>query len=62
MPATITDKLLIVPNLGLVIAYAILAALTGPFRGNEGAPTYKEHIVNTLIRSALTNLSIEQVQ
>jgi len=60
--ATITDKLLLFPTLGLVLGQTTLAAVTGPFRGSEGAPTYLEHVLNTLVRSLITNMSIEQIQ
>jgi len=60
--ATITDKLLVLPALGLVVGKTTLAAATGPFRGSEGAPTYLEHVLNTFVRGLLTHMSTEQIQ
>lgn len=60
--ATVTDKLLLLPTLGLILGQTSLAAVTGPFRGSEGAPTYFEHVLNTFVRSLVTNMSIEQIQ
>lgn len=60
--ATLSDKLLVVPTLSLALGSTVLAALTGPFRGKDEAPTYGEHVLNTLLRSLLTNLTIEQTQ
>lgn len=60
--ATITDKLLVLPTLGLILGQTSLAAVTGLFRGSEGAPTYFEHVLNTFIRCLLTYMSIEQIQ
>jgi hypothetical protein len=59
---TVTEKLLVVPTLGLILGKVALAAATGPFRGSEGAPTYREHVVNTLTRGILMNMSIGQMQ
>jgi len=59
---TLTDKLLVVPTLGLVLGKTAIAAATGPFRGSEGAPTYLEHVVNTFTRSLLMHISVAQVQ
>lgn len=60
--ATLTDKLLIVPTLGLILSKVTYAAVTGPFRGSEGAPTYFEHVMNTLVRGLVTHMSTEQIQ
>lgn len=60
--ATLTDKLLVVPTLGLILGKTCLAAATGPFRGKEGAPTFSEHVLNTFVRGLVTNMSIEQIQ
>lgn len=60
--ATLTDKILFFPTVGLILANTTLAAVTGPFRGKEGAPTYFEHVINTLVRSVLSYCRIEQLQ
>lgn len=62
MPATLYDKVLFFPTLGYILARTTLAALTGPFRGASGAPTYGEHVANALVRNFLTYFSIEQIQ
>lgn len=62
MPATLYDKLLFFPTLGYILARTTLSALTGPFRGPSGAPTYSEHVANALVRNFLTYFSIEQIQ
>ncbi len=62
MPATLVDKALVLPQAGLLLSKVALAAVTGPFRGSEGAPTYFEHVMNTLVRSLLNSFSIEQLQ
>ena len=60
--ATLTEKLLLLPSLGLVLGETTLAAVTGPFRSKDAAPTLLEHVVNTLVRGLIAHLTIGQMQ
>lgn len=40
----------------------LYSAVTGVFRGNSGAATYKLHLGNTLVRSLVGRLSARQLQ
>lgn len=41
-----------------VAAKALGAVITGPFRGANGARTYKQHVIFTAIRSLTASLSV----
>lgn len=62
MSASLYDKVLVLPVAGLIVSKTIAAAVTGPFRGPDGAPTYGEHIINTMMRGVTTNMRIETAQ
>lgn len=62
MPATLLDKLLFPFIIPVVLGKTLLAAITGPFRGQEGAPAYGDHVFNTVTRTALGLLKAEQTQ
>lgn len=50
MTATLHDKITLVPVLSFCLGKALLATATGPFRHRDAAPTYRDHVVNTLVR------------
>lgn len=62
MPATVTDKALLLPAFSLVFAKAFVALLTSPFRGQDGAPTVTDHVTATVLRTIFDNFSIGQIQ
>lgn len=62
MSTTLTDKLLLPPKLLYIIASTVYAAITGPFRGPEGAPTYGQHVIISGTRRLITDLTIGQAQ
>lgn len=62
MAATLYDKLVILPIAGMIIGQTLTAAVTAPLRGSDGAPTYKEHVLRALVRSATTHMRIETAQ
>lgn len=60
--ASLTDKLMIGPALGLILGKTLVGTAAAPFRGAEGAPTFGEHVRNTLLRNLIHTLTIEQMQ
>lgn len=59
MPATLADKLALPFTISMVLGKTLLSAATGPFRGQEAALVYSDHVMHTLIRSALLHLLVE---
>lgn len=62
MSASLYDKVAILPIAGLVIGGTLAAAITGPFRGSDAAPTYGEHVGNALVRGFTTHMRIQTAQ
>lgn len=60
--ATLIDKLFLPPKLAYLLASVATAAITGPFRGSDGASTYGEHLLTAGYRTLLTNFTIGQAQ
>ncbi|KIM95744.1 hypothetical protein OIDMADRAFT_133431 [Oidiodendron maius Zn] len=56
------EKLDLLPAFVSIIATAILAVFTGPFRGQSGARKYSTHISHAIARKSLTRLSPLQGQ
>ena len=46
----------------LIVGAALYAAVTGPFRGDWGADTYKHHITHALVRKLVTRFNRAQLQ
>jgi hypothetical protein len=44
------------------VGSVVYAAISGPFRGDQGANTYKHHITHSLIRKMVTRLNTAQLQ
>jgi hypothetical protein len=44
------------------VGAALYAAISGPFRGDQGADTYKHHITHSLVRKMVTRLNTAQLQ
>jgi len=62
MATTLADKLLLPPKLLYILTSTAYAAITGLFRGAQGAPTYGQHVFISGVRTALTNLTVGQAQ
>lgn len=62
MPATLSDKVLLVPNLSYVLGRTLVSLLGSPFRGSDGAPTVAEHVQGTAFRALFKCLSTGQLQ
>ncbi|KAI9867757.1 MAG: hypothetical protein M1830_005755, partial [Pleopsidium flavum] len=59
---TLLEKVDIVPALLQTFASAIYGALSAPFRGDTGAPTYYQHVAYSALRTMLARTSIAQSQ
>ena len=42
--------------------FAIWAAITGPFRGSDGAKTYRQHIAHAILRHMCSLIPVRHVQ
>jgi len=62
MPSTVGDKVTLVPKISYVIVKTLFSVLTSPFRGDEGAPTVGEHVMNTAVRTLVTSFTTGQLQ
>lgn len=62
MPSTLGDKVLLLPKISLVISNTLLSVVTSPFRGDEGADTVGEHVMNTAVRTLVTSFTTGQLQ
>ena len=59
---TLLEKLDLVPTQLSLVATAIYAAITGVFRGKNGAKSYGKHIGYAVIRQLLARMSTRQTQ
>ena len=60
--STLLDKVILLPILGIILTKTLFAALTGPFRGQHGAPTYTEHVGNSLLRNLVHTMRVPSIQ
>lgn len=62
MAITLADRVLLLPAISWVLAKTLLAAVDAPFRTKEAAPTYKEYVLTTAVRTLLSTSTNGQLQ
>jgi len=59
---SLAEKLDVIPANLAMIGSALYHAITGPFRGSEGATYYQSHATRALVRKMCNRMSIAQLQ
>lgn len=59
---SLLSKLDLLPAIGQALGSTVYAAITGPFRGSEGASAYGDHVLRATFRTLFKRLTVAQLQ